>query len=413
MNDLSYLDPAIEVAAEAPRLFMIQQRLKQRGMRPYAVKLPIDFEHTDPLLIDMQTVSTETLQMCARAQMMGLPRKLIMLQGRAEMPPISDALVVQNDAGLAVLPSQLQTIARREASEREYKARRATAVSLGGSLPSIDPSTAPHLLYLGNGSPTFLALRSALVSRGVKVTAALTKLTAETYLAQNTFTAILLDVSDGYEIDSDHSLFMDRLVCVMIANTEHVSDRQTNVIGAASEVLLVSTPIDELASRLEILSRKYLASVPSLPDMELSSVIGDNTTGFFSRQFMESHLERQMQIAGERAEPLCVFTLKISQLQGIHFRRLQKNVAEVILRMLRRTDCPAAIGGGYISISLPMTPYRGGTSMGERIANAVSEIPGLSGASISWRIVEKRAYHTATTLLGAGLAGPYAKVIAA
>lgn len=413
MTDLSYLDPAIEVAAEAPRLYMIQQRLKQGSMRPYAAKLPIDFEHTDPLLIDMQTASTDTLQMCARAQMMGLPRKLIMLQGQAKMPPIRDALVVQNDAGLAVLPGQLQTIARREASEREYQARRATAASLGGSLPSIDPSTAPHLLYLGNGSPTFLALRSALVSRDIKVTAALTKLTAESYLAQNTFTAVLLDVSDGYEIDSNHSLFMDRPVFAMIENTEHMTNHQSSVISAASEVLLANTPIDELANRLEVLSRKYLASVPSLPDMKLSSAISDRSTGFFSRQFMEAHLERQMEIAGERAEPLCVFTLKISQIQGANFMRLQKSVADIILQMLRRTDCPAAVGGGYISISLPMTPYRGGASMGERIANAVSEIPELSGASISWRIVEKRAYHTAASLLGAGLAGPYAKVIAA
>ena len=413
MNDLSYLDPAIEVVAEAPRLYMIQQRLKNGGMRPYVAKSPIDFEHPDPLLIDMQTVGTEALQMCARAQMMDLPRKLVVLQGQAEIPPINDALVVHNDAGLSHLRGQIHAIARREASAREYKARHATAAALGCRLPSINPAAAPHLLYLGNGSPTFLALRAALVSRGVKVTAALTKLTAETYLAQNQFTAVLLNISDMYETEGDHTLLMSRPVFAMVADEILLKGHQRTVIESAAEILPADSSIDTLANRLEALSRKYLASVPALPDMQLSSAIGDKSTGFFSRRFMESHLEKQMQIANERAEPLSVYTLKIPQLSGGDFSGLHKRIGDTILCMLRRTDCPAALGGGYIAISLPMTPYRGGTVMGERIASAVSNIPGLGAASISWRIVEKRAYHTATTLLGAGLAGPYAKVVAA
>ena len=81
--------------------------------------------------------------------------------------------------------------------------------------------------------------------------------------------------------------------------------------------------------------------------------------------------------------------------------------------MLRETDCAAAFGAGTIVVSLPSTPYRGGVRLAERIAERVARTADLSGLTLSWRVVERRAYHTPKTLLGAGLTGPYSKIEAA
>ena len=56
MLDLSFLDPPIEVAAANPRLDMILSRLKAHGMRAYPASDPIDFDATEPLLIDMESL---------------------------------------------------------------------------------------------------------------------------------------------------------------------------------------------------------------------------------------------------------------------------------------------------------------------------------------------------------------------
>jgi hypothetical protein len=37
----------------------------------------------------------------------------------------------------------------------------------------------------------------------------------------------------------------------------------------------------------------------------------------------------------------------------------------------------------------------------------------LEGLRLSWRVVEKRSYHTAGTLLAEGLSGPYTREYAA
>lgn len=417
MKDLSYMDPPIEIAAGSPRLEMILQRLRSNGMRPYEAHLPLEFQNPDPLLIDLQSVSMDVVRLCARAQMMEINQKLIVLDGPGIAFSLTDAVVVPGDDGLSLLPARLRSAARRDARDTEVSARRRTAALLGAKLPFADPSAAPHLLYLGRGSPLFLNLQGALRERGVRVTAALSQLTAEEYLSSADFTAILVDVAAGADIIptalEQKNLLNRKPVFALLENAKDTAARSTDILGIAAELVVVSNRALNVADQLERLSRKYLASIPPLPKRSLSSRIADPNTGLFSKTFIKAHLQNQMEISDERADPLSLLTLKVTSPSGAVSPGIMRDFATALTPLQRQTDCAAALGSGVIAITLPTTPYRGGVLLGERIASAGSIRKALRGMSLSWRVVERRAYHTPQTLLGAGLIGPYSKVVAA
>ena len=148
------------------------------------------------------------------------------------------------------------------------------------------------------------------------------------------------------------------------------------------------------------------------PSNALASTARDLATGLFSRRFLEAHLERQISAADKRGEPLSLVTLKLRGERRTD-RKILKALAGCLQPLLRETDCAAALSAGILGISLPATPYRGGARLATRFATHVAEQSELSDVVLSWRVVEKRAYHSAKTLLDDGLAGPFMRLEAA
>ncbi|WP_340691289.1 hypothetical protein, partial [Hyphomonas sp.] len=174
MPDLTYMDPPIEVAATGVRFKIVAARLRSGGMRPYASGDAVDFESSDPLLIDLASVPMAVLQACHKACLRGLTRRLIILDTADAGLFLSDALTVRRDRDLGMLKGRLSAMARREARSTEVAIRAETAKAFGMTASGPPPDAAPEVLYLGQSSPLFLSLQNALNARGVSVTAALT-----------------------------------------------------------------------------------------------------------------------------------------------------------------------------------------------------------------------------------------------
>jgi hypothetical protein len=117
------------------------------------------------------------------------------------------------------------------------------------------------------------------------------------------------------------------------------------------------------------------------------------------------HIARQMEVSTQRADPLCVLTFRLDPALAVS-RPAQLAFADIIRRQIRDADSPALMQPGVFAISLPATPYRGGMRLAERISDAAARHPGFSGQDFAYRVIEKRAYHAADTLLSAGLTGP-------
>ena len=104
-----------------------------------------------------------------------------------------------------------------------------------------------------------------------------------------------------------------------------------------------------------------------------------------------------------------MLTIKLDE----EFITLLPEFARVTRACVRDTDCIAHFGNGTVIVSAPLTPYRGAVRLAERLMTAFARNRDFEGLRLSWRVVEKRSYHTAGTLLAEGLSGPYTREYAA
>ncbi len=419
MTDLRFLDPPIEVAAASPRLEMIISRLRSSGLRPYAAAEPIDFSVADTLLVDVSSASRAVLERCARAAMIDAQRQIVLLDIEGEATFSDDTLVLKRDRDLTLLRSRLAAIARRTSRLSEAGIRRETALALGARLPAPSLDAAPMLLYIGDGSPLFLALQGALTQRGIAIVSALSRHTAQEYALDSRFSGALLDVeacdrgAGGFAdwIIAEHGLGGLPIFALAPADMRH-TERQNALIGLCTDVIACDGRTSQVATMVETLARRSLAQAPFTPKPALNSVICDLTTGLFSRRFFEAHLSRQMTVSQARGETLSLLTLKLDGPRAA-LRETQRLFADMIRPLLRETDCPAILSPAQFAVSMPSTTYRGGAHLSERIAETAARTKDLADVRLLWRIVEKRAYHTPQTFLGACLTGPYMRGVQA
>ena len=416
MLDFSFYDPPIEVAAGSPRLEQIMTRLKAAGLRPYTASSTIDFSAPDPLFVDRESAAPETLERLGRAAMIGTPRQIVILNTLAQPAPrIEGAIQLRLDKDMASLRSRLAALSRRASRQREAAIRRETSLQLGTKLPLVNVDAVPALLYLGDGSPFFLSLQGALRHSGVEITAALSRATARQHMASKRFAAALIDLSMAYEDASGMGRWISEedglagLPLIVLSRPQaEFTERELALLSHATDIIDPAADEESNLTAIETQCRRLHASAPMMPLPGLSAMaVTDIVSGLFTRGFFEAHLPRQMEIAADQAEALSVLTLRLD-VDAAKSHTAQRAAGDVIRSQIRDTDCAALVQPGVFAISLPATPYRGGVRLAERINDAMgrmSDHPGLS-----WRVTEKRSYHTPQTFLAAALIGPFVRM---
>lgn len=413
MSDLSFFDPPIEIAAESPRFELISSRLQAGGMRTYPAGSSVDFSAPDPLLIDIATAGRRLLEGLSRATMVQAHRQIVLLDTSGmQLPSSGEAVILRRDQDLAALKARLTALARRASRLRETEIRRDTASVMGVRIPAADLNAVPSLLYIGEGSPLFLSLQVPLKRRGIDITAAISPDMARRFMAERRFAAALVDVEAFTRPDSPAARWIAKengsgaLPIIALTHPGMIlNDHQATIIALATEVIDAAGRMASIVSLVETVCRRLVAFAPSMPQPAAASVLTDYTTRLFNRSFIEIHIGRQMEVSTQRAEPLSMLTFRLdAYLAGLI--SAQQEFADVIRSQIRDTDCPALLAPGTFGVSLPATPYRGGVRLADRISDFSATHAAISGTGFSWRVVERRAYHTPQSLLDAGLAGP-------
>lgn len=417
MSDTSYMDPPIEIAATGTRLKIIAARLRTGGMRPYEATDIIDFHSTDPLLVDIASVGVDALESCRDACMAGLSRPLIILDVANSGLNLSDAITLRRDRDIPLIKGRLNAMARRAARALEVKIRAETARDFGAETIALGRQT-PALIFLGQSSPLFLSLQTALTARGISLTSALTRTATREYLTDRRFTAALLDMT----LTDRDSRILDQFapgdwlnglpVVALIDGDAHQPGEVRSILSQCDDIIECQDSEPAFVDRIVDLSEKYLVAIPLQPSAATPAGATDRITGIFSRRFLEMHLERQIAIADTRSEALSVMTLKLTGDQRADTDALA-SLARCAQNLMRETDCAAVVEPGTIAVSLPLTTYRGGVQLAKRIAITIAEEDRLAELVLNWRVVEKRAFHTAQTFLEAGLTGPFMRLEAA
>lgn len=426
MTNEEFLDPPIEVLAASPRLEMIKSRLKSAGMRPYTARAELHAD--DPLLIDAASVSADQLRHVRKqiARESGRPMVLLAAGG---VPLLTDTITLSGDAEIGAVPMRLAVLRRRKDRESEGKLRIRTAETISSTFVRHTESVSPRVLFVGDGSSRFLALTAALKSRAIPVTAAFTALTANAYLEGEIFASVVVCIDDGSQSAFDflHSFADDYLrscvpVFALIHNRQKRSAAEQAALSNATEIIDASLPIQDAAARIATLAEYHASITPIRPGSTTDKRINDRATGLFTAEFLEQHLRNQLEVTRHTLSPLSFMTLQMTPRPESHLEAdtILAHVARISARHLRETDCAGRLDTHTIGISLRHTSYAGGVTLARRIMRDLVETTtqehgyDLYGETeLSWRIVEKRRYHSAHDLITSGKTGPKAHIVTA
>jgi len=426
MTDPDFLNPPIEVIATSPRREMLMSRLKSAGLRPYDGRN--DPRNEDPMLIDAASMTGAHLHQVKKQMARQTGRVVILLAG-ADAPLLQDAIILTHDSDLSTIPARLEVARRKESRLEEVRLRAQSAEELiGRSIQYFDEEPA-NVLFVGDGSSHYLALSAALKTLDVSVTASLTTITARDYLLERNFSCVLLNLDESSpsamaflrELTNDHML-ASVPIFIMVRSRSERSIEQQAAFAAATEVINSDQPILELADTISMLAEFHKAATPMTPDLIENNRIKDRITGLFTSEYLEHHLQNQIDSTHIRPMSLSFLTLQMSSPSdgNTAARNALPELAKQILPEMRQTDCAGRINWSTIGISLRDTPYSGGVRLAQRLVDKLGGValskfdaPLGYGGSLSWRVIEKRSYHSAKDLFQAGTQGPNTRIVQA
>lgn len=396
LQNHGYDSPQIEVISESPRLEMLQNRIRQSGMRPVRAALPLDPELADPVLIDTAIATSEQISGFAREwDKIGAKRLLIILGQLPDQISGVNLLHLRDVDQLPTLPARIAIRQRELRRQREFELRAETADRLGLEAQDVPAVNTLRALYLGEGSPSFLPLKAALKDKSIETVAALSRFTASDHLSSGQFSAIILH---PHSLEDEATHFLTRfnphdhsseLKLFLIEEASFSKALPPQYVDKVTALLDASAPAEDLVDAI----LQHVGSTGSQPSGRTAAA-KPRPMELFSRPFLESHLTTQFDEADTTGAPFCLVAVRVRKgPQSI------KQLSPIIASLLRDTDMAANLDEDHICISLPATPYRGAIQLARRIESAVGE-------NIEWRVIERRQFHTVETLLQALVAKP-------
>ncbi len=410
----------MEVLAESPRQEMIMSRLRTNGLRPARASASPDDTNL-PLVIDIKSLPEDVVPLYLQ-RAVNLNTRPIFVIGASDSLT-EDRIIEIDDDDLSSLAGRLSSLRRKQLRDTEIGLRLETSHELGGVIARDNSPTTPHILYCGDGSVFFLALQTELRRQGIEITAALSASTTLDYLRSHTFSALLVDITadsrQGYRLLLQHdkeAVISAQPIFVRLDNLKGPSLKENSFIGIATEIVDSRSTPQQTAARIIRLTQRTESSVVS--EVSCRSRLKHRKTGIFSHEFIRAHLRRQCVAAEESETSLSILILKLKSGadSNTSARLAQPDLVRLVEPLLRETDCLAHIDDMTLALSLPGTNYSGAVRLAERI---VSELGGDNlgapgtplpfGGVLTWRVVERRRYHTADTLLATASSRTYAR----
>ncbi|MEL7109412.1 MAG: diguanylate cyclase [Pseudomonadota bacterium] len=380
-NEQSFDAPVMHVVSESPRLEMLQARLRQAGIRPVAVRgncLPPD---SAPALIDLLTRDIQIQPDDAR---------VLVTIGKQFDAPTKSEIHLNDIAQIATLPARLAIRQREHLRRREIQLRARTSEKFAPSAPEPQTREKPRVLWLGHDAPFLNGIKASLASDDITLVAAISRLTAEDYLISGAFSTIVLcpssiDDEAANLLKSIKQVPMAQHCQVVLLLRPDLANSFGNDVASADQIVDLSPDLDFVAKRIQSICLTPETTTDA--SFGLSIAAQDPSTGLVSREYLESHVEAQMAQADRLATSLSLVAVQIPSHADM------KHLAQIIRPLLRETDLAARLDQAHICITLPNTQYRGAVVLARRIEEAVD-------FSVTWRVIERRQFHSLKTLLG-------------
>ena len=265
------------------------------------------------------------------------------------------------------------------------------------------------ILYVGEASRNFLTLKDHLESDGFQLTASFSAYTAFDYLHDHSFGAVILDTTAENLRDDNFCGMVRRSpnlaeIPLLAVSDEYYSPSE-DVFESATDIVEKSASAETIS---ELLTELVVNRGPSAKDFAApSEKITDTTTGLFTRQFFEDHLNAQVEWSLDYAQPLSVLVLTVlGQADGQPDARDLTYTSRVVKTLLRVQDSPTRLDNSTLAISMPGSSKEDAMIAVRRIegvldATAFESSPGQPNRQvlIKWSIAELNADQSSDQLL--------------
>lgn len=380
-NEQSFDAPVMHVVSESPRLEMLQARLRQAGIRPVPVRgnyLPPD---SAPALIDLLTRDI---------QVQPEDNRVLVTIGKQLDAPNKSEIHLTDVGQIATLPARLAIRQREHLRRREIQLRARTSEKFAPTAPAAQPREKPRVLWLGHDAPFLNAIKASLASDDITLVAAISQLTAEDYLISGAFSTIVLCPSS---MDDEAAKLLRTIKQIPMAQPPQVvlllrpdlANAFGHDIAGADQIVDLSPDLDFVAKRIQTICMTPDTAADASYGLSVSAQ--DPSTGLVSRDYLESHVEAQMAQADRLATSLSLIAVQFPSQADV------KVLAQSVKPLLRETDLAARLDNSHICITLPNTQYRGAVVLARRIEETLD-------LAVTWRVIERRQFHTLKTLLG-------------
>lgn len=288
------------------------------------------------------------------------------------------------DAPPALLARQMQAVMRMGVAEEELRRRRATAGEL-----NLAPHGAPRprrlkALYIGAPSPFFLALERIFASHRGLVTAAFSSFSGFDHLHDEFFDAVVLngaaDPATAISLCAAlrRNAGLNHLPTLVVTKADDTATATAAIDRGAAAVIAEDAPSEEgIAWLFDAIRRERRRRDAEEELRALRDRMGDATTGLFTPAAFETHLKRLADDHHATGRRLSLVALRVLPAHGARtpsdavWRKGFREVATLASRLIRDTDCGAALGRDLIVAAMPTTPLKGAQRTAERISAVV------------------------------------------
>lgn len=379
----------------------------------------------DLLIVPAMVGGLDQARDFARAARVGANAPLALLAGlRLSAPPACGLEAdpdftgaVALDAPAALLCAQIEALARAAVAADERARRAATGAALGAPSPAPLAPRRLKALYIGAPSPYFLKLENALASHGGELAAAFSSYSGFDHLHDDVFDAVALNGAQ----DPATALSL----CAAMRRNANLHHLPTMVVAAAADAATAEAAIKRGASVIatvndtggpsigwlfEAIRRTRARRADEHHLRAWRDLMGDPRTGLFKPAAFDAHIARMAQDHHCSGRPLALAVLRVLPAHGARqpsqtaWRRGFRETATLAGRLIRESDCGAAIGGDLIALALPGAELSGARRAAERVA-AVAECTAFASSEngLGPLVFEQSAAELQAGESGAGL----------
>ena len=365
-----------------PGAARLSNRLKRAGFTPIPWPGQAQADRMIPRFCDLSIPQPETLSLSPDSiNILYLPATSPL----ADLPEPAD-IVLTDPHQIETLKARLKLCQRDRRCQRENQLRQDNGYRLK---PIPSPTGKEHtrrLLWLGPEAPFLNPLKYMLKPRGIEVCAAISAYTGEHYLSTHEIDLICLYPK---RVDDDVMQLLHTLLGMAQPHPWQkvlILDPQTNAIvsgKAADGADLILDTSDNLEHLVDKLARLAGQRATALEAHRTHAHLNTLAT----RQYLETHIGAQMQESDWTEEPLTLVGLLVDQAEYV------TGLIETVLPLLRQSDLAARIDDNTVALSLPGTDFRGASLLVKRLQSSLQ-------FGLQARIIQKRNYHSAKSLLG-------------